>query len=669
MLPTLTDLPDYSTDIWEYLGDMPYMPSRKDRDSLVKEAARDPSRQKRVALWDYFFRIRKEDLGKLQKKELAELEKKVSESRQRLNDQIQKLNTEKANLLSEREKLQEDSRKHLGGLVQGLENEHARLLGERDKLNLEVQKYLAEQTQKLKEEQGRLAAEREKIMADTQRFLADQLIRLEDERTNVVGEIEKAKGIRQQFELGAERQAVEQLSKGISSKRTFGIIALLASLPFMLGICWGLLITFNALPWSTEAANGPLLMLLCCSIGVPLFIFAVWQLIGARGPSQQKIDIQKGIILEKNRVEYEQHVGRLNQAIQQIPGRMDAARAEVAAGRTPYAKRLEQNSQSIQQVQARIDGVSADVAAGRSPLSKRIEANNQAVKQAADRVAAARLDVSAGRTPQDRRLAEVESLLQIIPEKISAATDEFDSTYPPYSQRVMDLHAKIDALIAQIPEPVSNDQVDRWLKEDIDALAETAADRSGLRDRLIPVLDAKNPFCIRGPAELQLSELIPMPYRDRNSDRAKHLRARQFVIMPDGTFADFYGVYNIEFILVAEDVLATNGTFYDFITGRQSGERTTGQHYIDVVTIRTMKGYREVETDNNEKISMENVPSLSLSLVSGDKIDVTFPDDDYFRQINATGFGQSIWRFDPRMAADNAIKVVREKVDEAKRKN
>lgn len=668
MLPPLTDLPDYSADIWDYLVDMPYLPGRKDRDNLVKEAQSDPSRQKRVALWDYFFRIRKEDLGKPQKKELAELGKKVSEARQRLTDQIQKLNNEKANLISEREKLKDESRKYLGGLVQGLESEHARLLDEREKLNQEVQKYLEDQIQKLKDEQGRLAAEREKLLADAQRFQADQLKKLEDERANLLGEIEKAKGIRQQQELGAERQAFEQLSKAGKGKRTFGIIALLASLPFGLGACAGLFFAFSS-AYQNELFGNVIWTVLCASVGVPLFIISLWQLIGSRSPSRQKIDIQKGILLEKIRIQYEQNVGRLNQAIQQIPARMDAVRVDVAAGRTPYAKRLEQIGQSSQQVQTRMEGVRTDVTAGRSPYARRIENTNQAVLQAESRIQTARSEVSAGRSPQDKRLAEIEDLLQKIPERILAVTDEFDRAYPPYNDRILELHAKIDQLIAQIPELVSNDQVDRWLKEDIDFLAELAADRSGLRDRLIPVLDAKNPFCIRGPAELQLSELIPMPYRDRNSDRAKHLRARQFVIMPDGTFADFYGVYNIEFILVAEDVLATNGTFYDFITGRQSGERTTGQHYIDVVTIRTMKGYREVETDNNEKISMENVPSLSLSLVSGDKIDVTFPDEDYFRQINAQGFGESAWRFDPRVAADNAIRVVREKVDEAKRKD
>lgn len=47
-----------------------------------------------------------------------------------------------------------------------------------------------------------------------------------------------------------------------------------------------------------------------------------------------------------------------------------------------------------------------------------------------------------------------------------------------------------------------------------------------------------------------------------------------------------------------------------------------------------------METDNGEMIIMENVPSLSLTLVSGDKIDVTFPDEDYFLQIKAEGFAE-----------------------------
>jgi hypothetical protein len=118
--------------------------------------------------------------------------------------------------------------------------------------------------------------------------------------------------------------------------------------------------------------------------------------------------------------------------------------------------------------------------------------------------------------------------------------------------------------------------------------------------------------------------------------------------MPDASFVDFYGVYNVELILVGDDVLATYGTLYDFISGRQSGERTTSQHYTDVVQIRSLKDYREIEIDSSEKIFIDNIPSLTLSFMNGDKIDIIFPDEEYFKR------------------ADNIIKVIRHKVDLAK---
>ena len=53
-----------SQNIWDYLGDMPYMPSRQDRDELVQQAARIPKQEKRIHIWDYFFHARSEDVGK-----------------------------------------------------------------------------------------------------------------------------------------------------------------------------------------------------------------------------------------------------------------------------------------------------------------------------------------------------------------------------------------------------------------------------------------------------------------------------------------------------------------------------------------------------------------------------------------------------------------------------
>ena len=58
----------YSSDIWEYLNDMPYMPSRRDRDELLELGD-----EIRVRIWDYFFRIKPEDVGKPQKKEIEEI--------------------------------------------------------------------------------------------------------------------------------------------------------------------------------------------------------------------------------------------------------------------------------------------------------------------------------------------------------------------------------------------------------------------------------------------------------------------------------------------------------------------------------------------------------------------------------------------------------------------
>ena len=56
---------EYSSDLWDYLGDMPYMPSREERDRFIERGD-----QKHLQIWDYFFRIREEDVGKPQKNEI-----------------------------------------------------------------------------------------------------------------------------------------------------------------------------------------------------------------------------------------------------------------------------------------------------------------------------------------------------------------------------------------------------------------------------------------------------------------------------------------------------------------------------------------------------------------------------------------------------------------------
>ncbi|NJN95104.1 MAG: hypothetical protein HC875_13865 [Anaerolineales bacterium] len=478
MLTPLENLPDYSTDIWDYLIDMPYLPSRQDRDRLVKEAESNLSNKKRIQLWDYFFRIKPDDVGKPQKREIAKLEEKIESARHRVYERKNELE------------------------------------GERSWLTKEL---------------GRVQDE------------------LEDEENN------------------AEKRVVARLTGSNNRTRIFGIIlAMLGGFFLIVPLCAALL----------GLSGESLGIVFACFyiIGLPIVGGGAWILFESYKPSDKKIKREVAIFIKNLHQKLDPRIDELAKNIQQISSQIDTAQTEL------------------------------------------------------------------------------------------------DSNYPSYAHRIEFLKSQIADLIAQIPAPPSDEDVDNWLREDIKSLAQTATSRSGLRDRLVKLKDAENPFCIRGPAELQAKELIPRPYWDKKSDRNKHLRARHYTIMPDSTFADFYGVYNFEFILLADNVLATYGTIFDFITGHTSGERVTSQDYANVVAVKAFKTYREIETDEGEKLFMENVPSLSLSLTNADKIDITFPDEDYFKQTNAKAFSSARWRFDPRTAAENAIKYVREKADEAQRK-
>lgn len=69
----LPPFPSYSMRLWDYLGDMPYMPTASDRELLEKKAAANPSHAHRIRIWDYFFTPRPEDVGKPIQRELSEL--------------------------------------------------------------------------------------------------------------------------------------------------------------------------------------------------------------------------------------------------------------------------------------------------------------------------------------------------------------------------------------------------------------------------------------------------------------------------------------------------------------------------------------------------------------------------------------------------------------------
>lgn len=281
--------------------------------------------------------------------------------------------------------------------------------------------------------------------------------------------------------------------------------------------------------------------------------------------------------------------------------------------------------------------------------------------------------------------AEVKRFVEQAEQRISKLRDDIESDRKESEElrsnlerfrkdgqkRLEYLEDNIRTLLSQIPETPTDEQIDEWFRKDVERLAAKAEEKMGLERRLEKVAGGENPFRIFGPAELQYAEDIPPSYRGKDDTRRKHLHARRFALV-GGEFADFYGVYKIEFLLLGEDVLATYSTFYDFIRGKQVGEMTRVQHYADIVAINSEESEREIEllspSGDTDLEFVDSVPTLTISLTSGEAIRVTFPGEDYFKSIAAVHFQSNRWKFDPRQSARNAIKSVRANVDEAKRK-
>jgi hypothetical protein len=96
-----------------------------------------------------------------------------------------------------------------------------------------------------------------------------------------------------------------------------------------------------------------------------------------------------------------------------------------------------------------------------------------------------------------------------------------------------------------------------------------------------------------------------------------------------------YGVYYLEHILIADDMFATYGLFFDFISGKHHAEKITEQYYKDVVSISTANEFREISLDINSvaKKYVEDTPTFTFSLASGEYHTATFVCEKYFMEI------------------------------------
>lgn len=237
------------------------------------------------------------------------------------------------------------------------------------------------------------------------------------------------------------------------------------------------------------------------------------------------------------------------------------------------------------------------------------------------------------------------------------------------SEDITRLRKSIQLLQRQIPPPSTVDEMYKWLEEDIAWLSQHAIAQTGLDHKRISLADdLPNPICIIGPAYLQRNKLIPEVLLDpRQVDRGKHLAAARLDFFSDQRFIDLYGVYYVEFIIVTEQVLGNYGCFWDFISGRIYNEHTSEMYYNDVVALSTRQQYRRVDLPFFKMI-LENVPTFSLSLSSGDSIQVTYASSEYIRnwfrllmqaQQAEFAFDPIHWVRNPEITAEKALKALR----------
>jgi hypothetical protein len=206
------------------------------------------------------------------------------------------------------------------------------------------------------------------------------------------------------------------------------------------------------------------------------------------------------------------------------------------------------------------------------------------------------------------------------------------------------LKSEIKELKKQIPTPPLDIDVHRWFTEHLDSVVEDSKRETGLLSSELIEIDSANPILVFGPGELQDPERFPPTFSeiratdDINFDIKKHLTARRAVELPRVGFDVLYGMYYLECILIAKDMLATYGLFYDFITGKSHGVETTEQYYKDVVSIVITNEFRWIEKDKTQQLQtkevyVEDAPTFMLSLASGENRTVTFVNERYFSEI------------------------------------
>jgi hypothetical protein len=249
--------------------------------------------------------------------------------------------------------------------------------------------------------------------------------------------------------------------------------------------------------------------------------------------------------------------------------------------------------------------------------------------------------------------------------------NRFDTRYTQTEAAIGEIERLLEQLREQTPVLPRDLDVYLWLQEDLRSLANQGRERikRNAKEWLLDLDEASNPLCILGPAELQAPAQIPPPFT-MYPDRLHHLRARQFCQLPDGSFADFYGVYNVEFLYIGADALMSYGFYFDFISGKVTGERIAEQNYHNIASFGLRYDFREVTLTGSDgsstAVMVEDIPTFSLSLASGEVREVTLACPNYFQRLReqlgaeTLPFDPARWANDPQRTVEAALQVLRQ---------
>lgn len=252
--------------------------------------------------------------------------------------------------------------------------------------------------------------------------------------------------------------------------------------------------------------------------------------------------------------------------------------------------------------------------------------------------------------------------------------------------RIGVLKKEVARLRRQLPSPLHGRDVRKWFDDELNELRDYTKTQVALVREIIDIqsddIKAKveNPLLVSGPGELQ--KTIPRRFLiDVNKDLNKHLGAKQAYLIEkesssdlkdfpyDTLFDILYGVYFLEFIVIAEDMLVTHSFFYDFIDKKVVAEYTSEQYYEDVVALSIQKKTQEISTRDiyGRVISyfIEDSPTFTLSLKSGETHDVTFVSQNYFinirerLNISHDNVDRILWINKAKAITENVIKSLR----------